>query len=271
MKINAYRTLRICLSTALVLVFAATGFAAQSHMVRKGDTLYKLAKKYNTTVASIKKANRLNSSTIRVGQSLVILGEAATYGHVKSGKLELKENGKVIATLDSKVRFVVIEKSDGKYRVKLDNGKTGWVLADKVAIEENRQPLPVSDTYSFQRGIVQTAYAYRGTRYRRGGTGRNGFDCSGFTSFLYSTKGVKLPHSAAGQFKCGKAVDKSSLVPGDLVFFQNTYKRGISHVGIYVGNGKFVHASTSRGGVREDSLNADYYRRKYAGARRISS
>ena len=117
--------------------------------------------------------------------------------------------------------------------------------------------------------IVRTAYAYRGTPYHYGGTGRGGFDCSGFTSYLYRQKGVALPHSAAGQFNHGQHVSKSDLKAGDLVFF-HCGRRGISHVGMYVGNGKFVHASSPHsGGVRVDSLNDGYYQRTFRGARRV--
>jgi cell wall-associated NlpC family hydrolase len=117
--------------------------------------------------------------------------------------------------------------------------------------------------------IVRTAYAYRGTPYRYGGAGRGGFDCSGFTSYLYSHKGVSLPHSARGQFAHGQKVGRSEMKPGDLVFF-HTVTSGISHVGMYVGNGRFVHASSRRsGGVRVDSLESGYYKGAFRGARRV--
>jgi peptidoglycan endopeptidase LytF len=117
--------------------------------------------------------------------------------------------------------------------------------------------------------IVRTAYAYRGTPYRYGGSSRNGFDCSGFTSYLYGRKGVSLPHSARAQFETGKKVDRAHMKPGDLVFF-HTVTSGISHVGMYVGNGNFVHASSRRqGGVRVDSLSEGYYRQAFRGARRV--
>ncbi len=116
--------------------------------------------------------------------------------------------------------------------------------------------------------VVRTAYAYRGTRYRYGGSARGGFDCSGFTRYVYGQKGVALPHNAAAQFSRGTRVSKSDLKAGDLVFFQTT-RRSISHVGIYVGGGKFVHASSAGGRVRVDSLNSGYYSNRYRGARRV--
>jgi cell wall-associated NlpC family hydrolase len=117
--------------------------------------------------------------------------------------------------------------------------------------------------------VVRTAYSYRGTPYRWGGDSRGGFDCSGFTSFLYRHQGVGLPHSASAQFRMGRKVERGEMKPGDLVFFETVHK-GISHVGMYVGNGRFVHASSRRsGGVRVDTLESGYYRERFRGARRF--
>lgn len=110
----------------------------------------------------------------------------------------------------------------------------------------------------------------RGARYTMGGTSRSGFDCSGFVRYILSTSGgVDLPRSAAEQYYHGTAVSLSKIQPGDLVFFKNTYKRGISHVGIYTGNGKFMHAANAHKGVREDSLLSAYYVEHFAGVRRV--
>ena len=123
-------------------------------------------------------------------------------------------------------------------------------------------PTPSSD-------IVRTAYAYRGTPYVWGGERPGGFDCSGFTLHLMGKKGVSLPHSARAQFGMGHKVDRNGMKPGDLVFF-HTVTPGISHVGMYVGSGKFVHASSRRsGGVRVDSLDNGYYSKAFRGARRM--
>jgi cell wall-associated NlpC family hydrolase len=116
--------------------------------------------------------------------------------------------------------------------------------------------------------VVRTALAFRGVHYRYGGSSRSGFDCSGFTRYVYGRKGVSLPHSAADQFGHGRRVSGSEIRPGDLVFFHTT-SRGISHVGLYIGSGKFVHASSGGGRVRVDSLNDGYYRRRFRGARRV--
>lgn len=117
--------------------------------------------------------------------------------------------------------------------------------------------------------VLRTALAYRGVRYRYGGMSSRGFDCSGFVTRVLLTQGLRLPHNAAALFKFGKPVAKAGLRPGDLVFFKTVSRRGISHVGIYLGNNQFIHASSGRGSVRTDTLASGYYARRYAGARRI--
>ena len=120
-----------------------------------------------------------------------------------------------------------------------------------------------------QPAVVRRALGYLGTRYRYGASGARGFDCSGFTSYIYRQHGISLPHNSAAQYRVGKPVSRSELRPGDLVFFR-TRGRRISHVGIYIGNGKFVHASSARGRVRIDTLTSGYYHQRYVGARRIT-
>ncbi len=118
--------------------------------------------------------------------------------------------------------------------------------------------------------FVRVASRYAGTPYVWGGESRYGFDCSGFIIRVMRDLGYKaLPHSAAEQFKYGTPIAQSLLKPGDIVFFANTYKPGISHVGIYVGKRRFIHAASTRQGTIVSSLDASPYRQKYAGARRL--
>ena len=119
-----------------------------------------------------------------------------------------------------------------------------------------------------RQDIVRDAFSYRGEAYVYGGTGRDGFDCSGFTRFIMSKEGVHLPHNAAAQYQMGHPVPKDQLKPGDLVFF-HTVAPGISHVGIYIGHGKFIQAARPGVGVCISSLNEPYYERAYRGARRF--
>jgi cell wall-associated NlpC family hydrolase len=117
--------------------------------------------------------------------------------------------------------------------------------------------------------LVEQAMTYLGTPYRLGGTSRRGLDCSGLVGAVYGEQGLGMPRTAAEQFAEGVPVAAGDLRPGDLVFFRDTYKRGISHVGIFVGEGRFIHAAGHRQGVIVSELSRPYYRLRYAGARRL--
>ena len=115
--------------------------------------------------------------------------------------------------------------------------------------------------------IVATAKKYLGYKYTYGGSSPStGFDCSGFTSYVFRQHGKSLNRTAAGQYSNGVAVSRANLQPGDLVMFG---KSGINHVAIYIGGGQIIHASTPATGVRIDSLSTGYYNNNYVGARRI--
>jgi cell wall-associated NlpC family hydrolase len=117
--------------------------------------------------------------------------------------------------------------------------------------------------------LVGTALALRGSPYRNGGSDRNGFDCSGFTQYVFAQYGVALPREVREQFHQGNAVDPNELAPGDLVFFATT-DPGASHVAIVVGGDQFIHAPSSAGTVRVEHLRASYWSQRYLGARRIN-
>ena len=116
--------------------------------------------------------------------------------------------------------------------------------------------------------ILQTADSLIGVPYRWGGESvEEGFDCSGFTMTVYRLNGLNLPRSSRSQWNAGVSVGRSELEKGNLVFFRTTSSRNISHVGIYDGNGRFIHAPGKGKKVRRSSLNSRYYKTHYAGAR----
>lgn len=117
--------------------------------------------------------------------------------------------------------------------------------------------------------ILAEAQNYLDTPYVNGGASPSGFDCSGFVYYVLKQFGYAPGRTPASQYQQGSAVDKSSLEPGDIVFFANTYAKGISHVGIYAGNGQFIHSPNSRSTVSYSDLTSGYWAEHYYGARRM--
>jgi cell wall-associated NlpC family hydrolase len=117
--------------------------------------------------------------------------------------------------------------------------------------------------------VAGTALSLRGTPYRNGGSDPKGFDCSGFTQYVFSQYGVALPRDVREQYRAGKAIDPSQLAPGDLVFFATT-DPDVSHVAIAIGGDEFVHAPSSSGVVRVEHLSGTYWSPRFVGVRRVN-
>jgi peptidoglycan DL-endopeptidase LytE len=117
--------------------------------------------------------------------------------------------------------------------------------------------------------VIRTAAArFLNIRYVMGGTGAGGIDCSGFTQAVFRQLGVSLPRTARAQFGTGSSVSRGNLQSGDLVFF-NTLGRGVSHVGVYLGNGQFANANSYNGRTVVESMTTSYWATRYVGARRV--
>lgn len=154
---------------------------------------------------------------------------------------------------------------EGWYKVTYA-GNTGYVSSEYIAIT-TEPAAAVSSALGEQ--LVALAKQYLGTPYVLGGNGPSSFDCSGFTKYIYAQFGYSLNRTATDQLQNGVSISRDELQPGDLVFFRYRTSKPVSHVGIYIGGGEFIHASTNRYVVQIDQMNSGHYDNVYVYARRV--
>ena len=197
-------------------------------------------------------------------------------GVVNTSSLNVRKgagtNYSVIGSVKSGQKVGILSSKNGWYNVLLPNGSKGWVSGKYLNLidgDPNSVVQKPSASSSIAKKAVDLAKKQIGKPYEWGAEGPNSFDCSGLTYYVYKQNGVTLPRSSTSQATAGKSVSKSSLKEGDLVFF-NTNGKGISHVGIYIGDGKMVHSTKPGQPVKIDSINSSYYKARYVTARRIA-
>ena len=192
-----------------------------------------------------------------------------SYGKVNADGVNVRAaastDSEVLASVDANTIVTVNGFVDGWYDVTCKYGTEGFIRSDFLDLTN-------SSSSSSSSAIVSTAKQYLGTRYSYGGSSPSGFDCSGFTMYVYSQHGYPLPHSATSQWQSGigtKVYSISALQPGDLVFFNDPSRnagKACSHAGIYVGGGQFIHSSSSRSnGVIISDLTSGYYNTYFVG------
>ena len=205
------------------------------------------------------------------------------YGLVKTGGSTLNVRSgpdtsyDKVTSLSNGAVVTITGIDNGWYKITTKAGTVGYVSSEYMvtckdsAGSRGDGPLAASMSYDGSLGqqIVSYAKQYLGVPYVYGGNGPNCFDCSGFTTYVYRHFGYTLNRTATGQLSNGVSVSKSELQPGDLVFFKDGGSKPVSHVGIYIGGGQFIHASTSTYEVRINDLTSGYYNNVYVYARRI--
>lgn len=217
--------------------------------------------------ANFREEAKTDSEVIQTLKQNAKLEVIETVGDWTKVKYNQKE-GYVATKLLSDTKIEVTNRS-AKQRTVENTNKVEQEKKDEVAKTENTV---AKQNNSSNKGSEIVAYAkqFLGSKYVYGGTSPKGFDCSGFTQYVYKHFGYNISRTATTQSKDGKAVSKSELQPGDLVIFTPyNSNKGIGHVGIYIGNNQFIHASTSKTGVIISSLNTSTYQRRYVTARRI--
>ena len=190
-----------------------------------------------------------------------------TYGRINSEGVNVRSaastDSSVLATVSDGTIVTVNGLVDGWYDVTCQYGTEGYIRSDYVDL---------TSSASSNSDIVATAKQYLGTGYVYGGASPSGFDCSGYTMYVYSQHGYSLPHTATSQWQSGigtRVYSISALQVGDLVFFNDPSRnagKACSHAGIYIGDGQFIHSSSSRsGGVIISSLTSGYYNTYFVG------
>ena len=179
-----------------------------------------------------------------------------------------------VASLSDGAVVTIVGIDSGWYKVTTSGGTTGYVSSDymvtcKDSAGSRGDGTAVAASSSLGQQVADYGLQFLGTPYVYGGNGPSCFDCSGFTSYVYRHFGYTLNRTASTQLSNGVSVSKSELQPGDLVFFKYNTSKAASHVGIYIGNGQFVHASTNTYTVKTDTLTSGHYANVYVGARRI--
>jgi len=242
--------------------------ADEVYVVRPGDTLWRISHRLGVRPAALAAANHLTlSSIIHPGLRLIVPVPSPTSARSSAGRTSRPTTG--IAPLPSAASASRPTASIASRPAAPGLQPTPEHRSSPAVAPEPVQTVAPHPSARVRSGIIRIATSYLGRPYQASGTGRNGFDCSGLVARVYGEAGRPLPHSSYIQYQAGTPVSRAALVPGDLVFFQ-TDSPGPSHVGIYVGNGQFIHASYSRG-VVISSMDEPYFRDRYLGARRISS
>lgn len=204
------------------------------------------------------------------------------YGTINGTSVRMRDgaslSSNILGTYSNKEKVTIIGVNGNWYKVKLGN-VTGYIHSDYVALnggvsEVHTGTASISgpssgEASSVGQTIVDTAMKYLGVPYVWAGTSPSGFDCSGLVYYVYKENGYSINRTAASIYQNGKAVDKSELQVGDAICFTNSSYSSIGHVGIYVGNGQFIHASSGSGQVVVSDLSSSYYTNHYYGARRI--
>jgi len=230
---------------------AASASAAAVYKVKKSETLSRISKKTGIPVSELRRLNALKGSRVKAGKVLVLRDSAP----------EEEPKVKVAKKLQLRHSDLFSEKD---YEQSLQELSATLEPEDQVDLSRSTE-LKVDNI----KELKKSAYGFLGTRYRFGGSSRSGIDCSSFVQKVFGELEVSLPRTAREQFEVGNAVAPGDLQKGDLIFF-STYASYASHVGIYLGNNKMIHASSRDRRVVISSMNTSYYRSRFLGAKRIT-
>lgn len=251
--------------------------ASAVYTVVSGDTLGKIGLQFQMSVSVLKKVNGLNSDMIYVGQKLKVSGKAAEAAPTPT-KLVTPPPAETGQTTEYSVKSgdtlgkIGLQFNMTVQKLKEINGLNSDMIyvGQKLKVSGEAAEVvntPVEPTGEFAADFINAAKSVMGIPYVWAGSSLNGFDCSGLIYYVANQAGKKIGrYSAEGYYSRTYYVDQPQ--PGDLVFFENTYKKGISHLGIYIGNDQFIHADEKRG-VSIANLSNPYYTAHFDGFKRF--
>ncbi|WP_163970297.1 C40 family peptidase [Oceanobacillus halotolerans] len=242
-----------------------------SYTVTSGDTLSRIAKKYNTTVQQIKSTNNLTGDTIRLGQVLTVpavVGQASdsTTEQAPSATAGLTDVQKSLQILGYAVP-AMSGSYDSATTQALKKFQADYGLS--VTGEVNEATKTAIDRAIVKDALVKDTKNYLGVPYLWGGTTPSGFDCSGFVYYMFNQHGVDMSRTtSASLYNQGTTISNANLQPGDLVFFAVNSPNTISHVGFYMGDNQWISATSSKG-IAIYSMDNSYWSKYYVGAKRV--
>jgi len=233
--------------------------AKSSYIVKKGDTLSKIAHRNNIPLKTLIALNR-NSKTIRAGQKIVLA--KSTSSSKKHTAFSAAREEDPVEEASEETAAAADETTDEE---ESDNEED--ILTSVYRFVSGEEFLGKWKSTNEMQRLIQKANGFLGVRYRLGGNSKRGIDCSALVQKVYRSFNVELPRVARDQSEVGVTVALDELVKGDLVFFNTN--RSFGHVGIYIGNNKFIHASSRSRRVRIDSLDHPFYQERFERAVRI--
>jgi len=256
---------------SLKLAKKAKKTSTENYKISSGDSLYSIAHSRHTTILKLRELNHLEKGEVlKIGKVLKVPSTS------KSKKRSVKLAQK------SQKHSVKTHKASKKHTEKRLAKALKGIKSKKISHVKRSNKFALSDiifskkNHASTKGkkLIALAKKKLGKRYVWGATGqKNTFDCSGLTTYVCKKNGIKIPRRAIAQSKYGKYVSRKNLKPGDLIFFDTSKKhRGyVNHVGIYIGNNKFIHASSAKKKVIITSLSKPFYSQRYKIARRVGS
>lgn len=260
-----------------------TSTSPSTYTVKSGDTLSAIASKHKISLANLMKWNNLDTTLIYPGNKLVVAKKSSNTNSNNTSQQKPKEkpNKKTNAESEYTVKSGdTLSRIASQHKVSVTNlkkwnnlhsdliliGQKLKIGASKASSTPPKNESPSTDISYNVNKLINTAKEQLGTAYVWGGSTTSGFDCSGFIYYAYKNAGMDIKrYSSDGYYNRSYYVNTPKL--GDLVFFENTYKAGISHVGIYIGNNEFIHGSSS--GVVVTSLNNSYWKKHFASYKRF--